>query len=434
MRAGKHFYPLVSLVMALLAAAPLAGQELAPGDAAAWKAFAPREQNAPAAQAAARAGGGYSLKLAAGGKAHAYGGWRTRIEGIDPGAFYRFRARAVARDVADPGESVGVQLRWRGDYGEAVAPTYVWNSRGKGPAGTLEFDRVVEAPPKTRAVEVELVLQWTATGQVAWEDVSLTRAAAPAPRKVRVATVWLRPRGSRNGLESVERFAEYVERVAAEHHPDVILLGEMINRVGARGELDEQAEPIPGPTTERMGEQARRSRAWIAFSMVEREGRDIFNTGVLLDRQGRIAGKYRKVQLPFEEVSRGISPGSGFPVFTTDFGRVGMLICHDASFPQAARELALNGAELILMPIWGGRQTLIRARAMENGVYLATSGYDYESEIIDPVGRVLASAAKEKGPAVAVADLDLSKRFREDWIGDWNDTLNRQQRPSAYQK
>lgn len=102
----------------------------------------------------------------------------------------------------------------------------------------------------------------------------------------------------------------------------------MINRIGAPGEPDEQAEPIPGPTTERLAEHVRRHRSWMAFSIVERDGPDLFNTAVLLDRTGRIAGTYRKVQLPFEEVSRGIAPGSGFPVFATDFGKVGLLICH----------------------------------------------------------------------------------------------------------
>jgi predicted amidohydrolase len=202
--------------------------------------------------------------------------------------------------------------------------------------------------------------------------------------------------------------------------------------VGVSGEPDEQAESIPGPTTDLVGEQARRHRSWIAFSMVERDGVDLFNTAVLVDRAGRVAGKYRKVQLPFEEVSRGIAPGSGFPVFATDFGTVGMLICHDASFPEAARELALAGAEVILMPIWGGREALVRARAIENGVHVVTSGYDYPSEIITPTGEVAAAVPIAQGPAVAIAEIDLSHRFRQDWIGDWNDSYRRQQRPSAY--
>lgn len=409
--------------------------ELVPSDGSCWKPFAPRAQNAPSGDVR-RHDGGYTLTSASGGKRHAYGGWRCRIEGIEPGGHYRLRARFLPRGFAESAalrESIGVNVRWRGDFGGAVAPTYVWNAREvKEPQGAFEFDRVVEAPAKTRAVDLELVLQWAPTGEVEWQSISFEPGVAPAPRKVRVATVWLRPRNSANGGESVARFAEYVDRVAPEHRPDVIVLGEMINRVGASGSPDEQAEPIPGPTTERLAEQARRHRTWIAFSMVERKGADLFNTAVLLDRAGRIAGTYRKVQLPFEEVTLGIAPGDGFPVFTTDFGTVGMMICHDASFPEAARELALNGAELILMPIWGGRQPLVRARAIETGVYVVTSGYDYPSEIISPTGDVVAAAPIEQGPAVAVAEIDLGERFRQDYIGDWKDTYQRQQRPSAY--
>jgi predicted amidohydrolase len=121
-------------------------------------------------------------------------------------------------------------------------------------------------------------------------------------------------------------------------------------------------------------------------------------------------------------------------VFKTDFGTIGMMICHDSSFPEAARELALNGAELILMPIWGGRETLVRARAIETGLHLVTSGYNYPSEIISPVGAVLAAAPIGKGPAVAVAEIDLTQRFPQDYIGEWRDTYQRQQRPTAYGK
>jgi predicted amidohydrolase len=437
MRTNLHATLLVAAAALLVTPRAASSEELIPSDGSCWTRFAPRTQNAPDGDLR-KQDGRYALTLASGGKDHAYGGWRCRIDGIEPGRYYRLRAQALPRGFADLAglrESVGVQVRWRGDFGGAVAPSYVWDARQlKDPAGAYEFDRVLQAPPKTRAVELELVLQWTPTGQVEWQSISLQPGAAPAARKVRVATVWLRPHDSRTGADSVQRFAEYIDRIAPEHHPDVIVLGEMINRVGVAGEPDQQAEPIPGPTTERMSEQARRHRSWITFSIVEREGSDLFNTAVLIDRTGRIAGKYRKVQLPFEEVSIGIAPGSGFPVFETDFGKVGLLICHDASFPEAARELSLKGAEIILMPIWGGRQTLVRARAMENGLYVVTSGYNYPSEIIAPTGEVIAAAPVEKGPAVAVAEIDLSHRFREDWIGNWNDTYQRQQRPSAYRR
>lgn len=417
-------FPLIAAL--LVASTAVHAQELIPADSAAWSSFAPRAQNAPVAERV-----GPALKLASGDKPFVYGGWRCRVEGLEAGAFYRFRARAITKGITRPRESVTVQLRWHGSFGGEVAPTYVWDFKQQ-PDGAIDFDRVAETPRGTRAVDVELVLQWTRSGEVTWQGISLTRAPAPAPRKVKIAAVWLRPSKSGSGRESAERFAEYTDRVAAEHHPDLILLGETINHVGAPGEFEDQAEPIPGPVTRRFSELAVRHSAYIVFGMVERDGRDIFNTSVLVDRKGAIAGKYRKVQVPFEELSRGIAPGDSLPVFQTDFGTVGMMICHDASFPEPARELAMKGAEVILMPIWGGRQALVRARAIENGVYLATSGYDYDSEIIDPIGRVLASVPHDKGPGVAVAEFDLSQTPREAWIGNWRDTVNQQRRSSPY--
>jgi predicted amidohydrolase len=403
-------------------------------DGSCWKRFAPRPVNSPSGELTKQPSG-YTLTSRSGDKAYVYGGWSCRVEGVDPERHYRVRAQFTATGLGDRAarrESVGIQIRWRGDFGEAVAPTYVWDARPIGGGDTFEFDRTVRPPAKTHAADIELVLQWAAKATVAWRSISVEPVDPPAARRLRLAAVWLRPQRSRDGADSVRKFAEFIDGFAERRQPDLILLGEMINRVGAPGEPDDQAEPVPGPTTALLAERARRYRSWIAFSMVERDGTDLFNTAILLDRTGRIAGKYRKVQLPFEEVSRGIAPGDAFPVFDTEFGRLGMLICHDASFPEASRELALQGAELILMPIWGGRQTLVRARAIENGIYLATAGYNYPSEIISPTGEVLAQATPEQGPAVAIADLELDQRPRQDWIGDWNDSYMRQQRPAPY--
>jgi predicted amidohydrolase len=208
----------------------------------------------------------------------------------------------------------------------------------------------------------------------------------------------------------------------------VLLLGEAINHAGAPGSLDDHAELIPGPTTARFAELARRHSTYVAFSLLERSGPDIFNTGVLIDRRGTIAGTYRKVQLPQEEVAAGEAPGDAFPVFQADFGKVGLMICHDTSFPEPARELSRGGAELILVPIWGGRTPLVRARAIENGVWLATAGYDYDSEIVDPLGNVLASVPHDTAPGAAVAEIDFTRTFPEPWIGNWRDTVGKQRR------
>ena len=153
---------------------------------------------------------------------------------------------------------------------------------------------------------------------------------------------------------------------------------------------------------------------------------------MLLDRSGAIAGKYWKLQLPLAEVSGGITPGHSVPVFQTDFGRVALLICQDAAFPEPAREAAIRGAELLLVPIWGGKPSLTAARAIEQSMWVAASGYDYLSEIVDPLGAVIARVPVLNQPDSAVATIDLSRRFREDWSGDWRDVSNKQRRSEPY--
>src|SRR3954467_7302594 len=166
--------------------------------------------------------------------------------------------------------------------------------------------------------------------------------------------------------------------------------------------------------------------------MLERDGSILYNTTGFFDRNGAIAGKYRKVQLPLSEVSAGISPGSDIPVFQTDFGKVALLICQDTAFPEPARQAAIKGAEMLLVPIWGGKSPVVAARAIEHSLYVAAAGYDYLSEVLDPLGGVLARVAVLGPPDGAFAPIDLGRRFREDWSGDWRDVTGKQRRTAPY--
>jgi predicted amidohydrolase len=142
----------------------------------------------------------------------------------------------------------------------------------------------------------------------------------------------------------------------------------------------------------------------------EKDGR-VYNTSFLLGRDGREIGRYHKVNLPLTEQSR--SRGHEFPVFLTpDLGTVGMLICYDMVFPEAARCLALRGADIIFHPTLGGAAigdddislAAFRTRAAENFVYLVVAMRGQGSMIISPRGKVIATAA---GPdELAVADID----------------------------
>jgi predicted amidohydrolase len=133
----------------------------------------------------------------------------------------------------------------------------------------------------------------------------------------------------------------------AQQKADIVCLPEGITVVGTGKKYAEVAEPIPGPSTKFLGEQAARHRLYIVAGLYERAGKAIYNTSVLIGRDGRLAGKYRKVCLPREEIDGGLTPGQDYPVFDTDFGRIGMMICWDVHFPEVARALAAKGAEVI---------------------------------------------------------------------------------------
>ena len=135
-----------------------------------------------------------------------------------------------------------------------------------------------------------------------------------------------------------------------------------------------------------------------------RAGRPAYNTAFLLGRDGKEIGRYHKVNLPLAEQSR--ARGRRFPVFPTpDLGTVGMLICYDMVFPEAARCLALGGADVVFHPTLGGAAfgdddislAAFRTRAVENFVYLVVAMRGHGSMIISPQGKVLATAKEPDG-------------------------------------
>jgi predicted amidohydrolase len=200
------------------------------------------------------------------------------------------------------------------------------------------------------------------------------------------------------------------------------------------------AEPIPGPATERLGAAARRNDVWVVAGLTERQDGVVYNTAVLFDRRGRIAGTYRKVHLPREEWKQGIRPGHRYPVFETDFGKIAMQICYDWFFPEPTAIFAMKGAEIVLAPTWGNTlpdedgmvngESTFRVRARDNGVYMVPSVYSGNSLVIDPMGRMLASNNGSEG--VFWAEVDLNAREALDWVGYWRSIGPRHRMPETY--
>jgi predicted amidohydrolase len=350
-----------------------------------------------------------------------FGGWQRTITGIQPGQWYRFRADYRAEGLDYPARQVLPRLDWINAKGSRTGqPEYPFSTRTDGGWTSITLD--APAPAGAAGVNVQLLLVNAARATVWWDRVSLEPTEAPKARPVSVTAVNLFPR---KVSDPVGEFLALLEK-ALPAKADIALLPEGITLVGTGKTYADVAEPVPGPTTERLGEFARRKNVWLVAGVMERERQTLYNTAVLIDRKGRVAGRYRKVYIPREEFEGGITPGSDYPVFETDFGKVGLMICWDVQFADPARALALRGAEMILMPIWGGNEALGKARAIENRVFLVASGYDYPTYIMDPDGE-LVSRAFERGTA-ATALVDLSKRYTEPWLGDMRGRLMKELR------
>jgi predicted amidohydrolase len=355
-----------------------------------------------------------SLALSGNSNAAVFGGWQCDSPAVQSGKWYRLVAYYRTEGAIHDQLQIVPRLDWRrADGRRAGQPEYAFRTRPDGDWKRVEVE--APAPERAATVRIQLFVQNAPHATVWWDDISLEEIPAPSPRPVTVAAVNLKPRDTGSAEEAVRRFVKTVD--TAVKKADIIVLPEGITVVGTGKSYADVAETVPGPTTAVLGELARRKRSYIVAGIFEREGGAIYNTSVLVDREGRVAGKYRKVYLPREELEGGLTPGNSYPVFDTDFGKVGMLICWDVQYADPARALALAGAELLVMPIWGGNEELARARAIENRVFLASSGYNFPTQILDPDGKLLAQAADPQG-SVAVSTIDLARRYADDWLGN----------------
>jgi beta-ureidopropionase len=229
-------------------------------------------------------------------------------------------------------------------------------------------------------------------------------------------------------------------RDAAGRGAQIICLPELFSTmyfcVETRREYFDWAEPIPGPTIERMGQVARETGTVLICPIFERAGGTYYNAAAIVGPDGRLIGKYRKSSIPFMDRARSseprgdekffFAPGDlGFPTFETPFARIGILICYDRHFPEAARVLGLGGAEIVFVPTNTTRMTRylwdleLRAHAIANiyyvcgvnkvGVDVGGSARDHHgaSLIANPRGEIMAEASATQ-EAIAMADVDLS--------------------------
>ncbi len=367
-------------------------------------------------------------------------GWWQRKFDVVGGKYYAFTSARKAMGVAVPRYSLPVRIRWVDAEGNAVLsdpPAHLANEKGRLPRAEPDYppdlkedDRgwtpvagVYRAPSKATNAVVELHLRWSPNSSVEWRPATLTETALPPSRIVRLASVHFTPRGGKSPMDNCRMYEPFIAE-AASRKADLVVLGETITYVGLGKKFTEVAEAIPGPSTEYFCALAKKLKIHIVVGLVERDGHLIYNVAVLIGPDGRIIGVYRKVCLPRGEVDGGLTPGRGFPVFETKLGKIGMMVCYDGFFPEPARELTKNGAEIIAWPVWGCNPLLASARACENHVYLVSSTYTdiganwTRTAVYGHDGKTLAAA--EKWGSVVIAEIDLSQRhFWRNNLGDF---------------
>jgi N-carbamoylputrescine amidase len=222
---------------------------------------------------------------------------------------------------------------------------------------------------------------------------------------------------------------------------------------GQSAEWYDAAEPVPGPTVERMREYAKKYSMVMIVPVFEKEQAGVlYNTAVVIDADGTVLGKYRKNHIPhtsgfWEKFF--FRPGNlGYPVFQTRYGKVGVYICYDRHFPEGARILGLNGAEIVYNPsatVEGLSQYLWKleqpAHAAANGYFMGcinrvgtekpwNIGKFYGSSyFVDPRGQIFAQASEDSDELlVSDFDLDMIDDVRKTW------QFFRDRRPESYGK
>lgn len=394
-----------------------------------WSRWSPRPALAPGFAVDSSAGVP-RLRISGGGRRYVFGGWRRTVA-IDAGRSYRFHAESDGSGVLRTRREILCQVRWVGpSLGEDVAPEYVADQPGPSPQ-SLRCDEVLTPPRGATSVEVSLLVQWAPAAEIAFGGMSLVAAPPRVPRTARIATVYWRPTGPSTPAANVLAFAALVDRAAASR-PDLVLLSEAITSIGTGLSAPQAGQAPEGPGFQVLSAKARQHRMYVVYGAYETAGEITYNSAVVIGRDGALVGVYRKVQLPVGEVEAGLSPGDVYAPMDLDFGRVGVLICHDTAFDEPARVLTLAGAEILLAPAWGGDMTQIRARALDNGVWVVTAGYDVPSAIIDPAGEIRAQTWTGVGDGIAVHVATLGEKVRRPWTGDWRSVLPKQRRTEAY--
>jgi len=265
--------------------------------------------------------------------------------------------------------------------------------------------------------------------------------------KVGIAVVQMKP--ERYDVEgNVSKMLQFMEKVKDERpETHLIVFPELITSGYECGKrFQDLAEVAPvGPSIKAVASQSQKLKVNAVFGFPERSAtmkEVLYNSAAFVSDKGEVVGVYRKVHL-FDTEKGPFRPGCDYPLFQTDIGNIGIMICWDTAFPEVARIYALKGAQLIVIPTnWEKPYSydwdlIVSARAFDNTIYIAGAnrigqdeilGFFGHSRIVDPLGRPLVALDEEvEGYGFAEVDYDEALRLKHEYY-----TLLKDRRPDTY--
>ncbi|MDG6218677.1 MAG: carbon-nitrogen hydrolase family protein [Candidatus Thermoplasmatota archaeon] len=220
--------------------------------------------------------------------------------------------------------------------------------------------------------------------------------------------------------------ADELSLIASEKGADFICLPEYFSTGSIPEKFNELAETIPGNTTNKLCEIAKKNKIAIAASIIEKSKDTLYNTAVLIDSKGDLLGKQRKIHLFLEEATV-VSNGKKCEVISTVNGKIGLMVCYDTIFPEVSRKLAMNGAQMIFIPAnWPDPfstqwKIALSARALDNQIWIVAANrcgkddtYTYfgKSMIINPYGEIVYECGNEEDLMVWEIELKKADEFK----------------------
>lgn len=270
------------------------------------------------------------------------------------------------------------------------------------------FELDCRIPGGAKEAVLRLMFRCQGSGSVIFENPLWEVNAYTTSRVMKIASAYIECKNTyEDNLRSVLELID--EAGAAEEKPNIICFTECVYdlRCKERSYIHENSEEI-----NQVRKKAKENNIYVIFTSHERDDMDYwYNTAYLISNKGEICGKYRKTHLTWGEYMAGMLPGEDLPVFDTPWGKIGIMICWDQWFPEAARRLTQKGAEVIFWLTKGFHEARVVTRARDNGAYYVVCNPNPQNcGVVHPTTGKWVVRGEQKPQGFAFAQIDLAER------------------------